>query len=59
MMIRVVILLDKHLHGPVLRIEIQVELLGSQYIHNFLASFDRTFICHLDHQSLLGSVFDQ
>jgi hypothetical protein len=57
-MIRVVILLDKHLHGPVLRIEIQVELLGSQYIHNFLASFDRTFMCHLDHRFFWGSVFD-
>ncbi len=57
-MIRVVILLDKHLHGPVLRIETQVELLGSQYIHNFLASFDRTFMCHLDHRFFWGSVFD-
>ena len=43
MMIRVVVLMNKHLHEPDLRIEIYVEFLDSQYGRNFPASFNRDF----------------
>jgi hypothetical protein len=43
MMIGVAILMNKHLHEADLRLEIWVELLDSQYVRSFPASFNRNF----------------
>jgi hypothetical protein len=42
-MIRVAVLMNKHLHEPDLRLEIWVEFLDSKYVLNFPASFNRDF----------------
>jgi hypothetical protein len=56
MMIRVAVLMNKHLHEPDLRSEIWVEFLDSQYVRNFSASFSRDF-CVILAINLFWSVF--
>ena len=56
MMIRVAVLMNKHLHEPDLRLEIWVEFLDSQYVRNFPASFNRDFYVILT-INLFWSVF--
>jgi len=43
MMIRVVVLMNKHLHEPDLTLEISVEFLNSQHVRNVSASLNREF----------------